>query len=475
MKTLTLFSIIIVCNVALIAQDWMPFVFGRTYYYVQYDGDEYQVETFLIDSSIYGTADEWTVFNTLLDDPWDWFFRDDLYTSLSFLINPEKPDALSVSGDIITIQGPPTEGWSFDFMPYAEVGEEWTTNGVTIKCIDMGVMDDLSVQDSFKIFQCTTIPYDTLRFILSKSHGFVQFSPFNNFDENFSGASFGPYFHLIGLKDSILLLGFQQPDFNAYFHLAPSDTLLWNSTTENYNPQYPDVTNYFEDAILSVNASHDSVQYEFIRSRFDKNGNLINSEFESTYYTRKHEGKLLANPTSWFGTIATEYGPNEIFYLTSMHLNPEKGDTITTACVDFPFAFLSGKVLSIGSDFNRSECYSTRIGLISQNEWYDNGNYSLTLIGSIIDGVADGIIEIPTATSEISLEKVNVYPNPVKDILNIPSNAESIRIFNIHGILMQSFQVSNTSIDLSDFAPGIYVLQLIDQDGNSVITRVINQ
>ena len=84
-------------------------------------------------------------------------------------------------------------------------------------------------------------------------------------------------------------------------------------------------------------------------------------------------------------------------------------------------------------------------------------------------------VEIPTSISENTLESVKVYPNPVRNMLNIDnlSTEANISIYNMAGQLVISEQaVSGTnSIDLSSLSAGLYIVRM--QDGNNVRTEKV--
>lgn len=64
---------------------------------------------------------------------------------------------------------------------------------------------------------------------------------------------------------------------------------------------------------------------------------------------------------------------------------------------------------------------------------------------------------------------IKVYPNPTSDFITIENNdAEpflSIELLDYAGKRLKSFDRSNTSVDLSDLAPGVYLLQMISAQG----------
>ena len=74
--------------------------------------------------------------------------------------------------------------------------------------------------------------------------------------------------------------------------------------------------------------------------------------------------------------------------------------------------------------------------------------------------------------------KVNTFPNPVEDLFHINSNSEILKVVitNIGGKTERVVSVNsyNTTVDFSDLAKGLYVVQIRTTSGIS-IQKVINK
>lgn len=74
----------------------------------------------------------------------------------------------------------------------------------------------------------------------------------------------------------------------------------------------------------------------------------------------------------------------------------------------------------------------------------------------------------------VSLEEndvtFNVYPNPANDMINIEAqDIELVELYDIYGRMLYSEDINdNTSIDISDFAEGIYFIKIYSEGKNSV-------
>jgi len=75
--------------------------------------------------------------------------------------------------------------------------------------------------------------------------------------------------------------------------------------------------------------------------------------------------------------------------------------------------------------------------------------------------------------------KMNVFPNPVKNILNFNSNnsLKNIEIFNFEGqkVLNHAFDLAQKSLDVSNFKSGFYSGLLTDQTGKQFSVKFIKE
>lgn len=84
-------------------------------------------------------------------------------------------------------------------------------------------------------------------------------------------------------------------------------------------------------------------------------------------------------------------------------------------------------------------------------------------------------IETRTVNTDLSvLDKINIYPNPANDILNITSaEGANIKIFNLTGQEIMNIDSSSEiqKINISNLEQGIYVVQII-KDNNTVTRKI---
>ncbi len=83
------------------------------------------------------------------------------------------------------------------------------------------------------------------------------------------------------------------------------------------------------------------------------------------------------------------------------------------------------------------------------------------------------------SVNENNLESVKIFPNPVKDMLNISGfeQAEQLSIFNAIGTQVMNIEISkdDLTIDMSDFTSGLYIITIYNTNGKISSYRLIKQ
>jgi photosystem II stability/assembly factor-like uncharacterized protein len=82
-------------------------------------------------------------------------------------------------------------------------------------------------------------------------------------------------------------------------------------------------------------------------------------------------------------------------------------------------------------------------------------------------------------SEETSSDAITVYPNPTNDaILICGENVSVIELYSVHGTCLLKKQINDQRIkyiDIYDFKPGIYYVRIIDEQGKSVINKLIKE
>ncbi|MCF8298034.1 MAG: T9SS type A sorting domain-containing protein [Saprospiraceae bacterium] len=119
---------------------------------------------------------------------------------------------------------------------------------------------------------------------------------------------------------------------------------------------------------------------------------------------------------------------------------------------------------------------SVQIRWIMTSDTASNGSIvDSTGTSKIDDIIIKGAVMINVNENIISDSKINIYPNPTTDYLNIESNTASIiTLYNIIGEEIISLNSNNfEKIDVSELNSGIYLLKIEDLTDKSVILRKI--
>ena len=90
---------------------------------------------------------------------------------------------------------------------------------------------------------------------------------------------------------------------------------------------------------------------------------------------------------------------------------------------------------------------------------------------------ATAVFMIPSIFEDVIHNNFSIYPNPATNLINISSNEsiESIDIYDLKGgiIFSQSKNKKNTSIDVSNFAKGIYVVKVVSMKNSNLQQLII--
>jgi hypothetical protein len=108
------------------------------------------------------------------------------------------------------------------------------------------------------------------------------------------------------------------------------------------------------------------------------------------------------------------------------------------------------------------------------------GDRNLTVNGSADLKYKWGVAGIWTGINNAFAGKVQIYPNPVGDVLNINSSVELSRVYitNMLGQMVGSYDMtSNTDmrIPASGMKTGLYLVTLVGKDGNKAILKLMKE
>ena len=175
--------------------------------------------------------------------------------------------------------------------------------------------------------------------------------------------------------------------------------------------------------------------------------------------------------TDWMLEIETATGVSPIIYVNGNYAN-----------------YLNSSINNYGlwiANPNESQTPPTNIGVwnewkFKQYSWWGNvsgitGDVDMNIFnGDITDfNTLIGVNTAQVMSAQMS-PKIYAYPNPVADILyikNIPGDPVKVSLISNEG-RRHLLHYQNNGIDVSNFAPGIYVLEMEFENGLSSIFRV---
>jgi uncharacterized repeat protein (TIGR01451 family) len=76
-------------------------------------------------------------------------------------------------------------------------------------------------------------------------------------------------------------------------------------------------------------------------------------------------------------------------------------------------------------------------------------------------------------TDELTINQLNIYPNPVSDYLMIQSKleVEKVRILDLNG--KEIFQSHATTFSINEITAGVYILEIITSEGKSLQKKLV--
>ena len=113
------------------------------------------------------------------------------------------------------------------------------------------------------------------------------------------------------------------------------------------------------------------------------------------------------------------------------------------------------------------------IGLYVEEAFTNEGDYCTVFYNFSLNWLIkgeDGIVNINEINNpNRDVNDIEIYPVPTNGILNVKTyNCITLNIYNIHGQLIETFQNESETmtLDISDYAKGIYFIEGIDENLN---------
>ena len=96
----------------------------------------------------------------------------------------------------------------------------------------------------------------------------------------------------------------------------------------------------------------------------------------------------------------------------------------------------------------------------------------------VVTDTGDGMIETISSSKNVRLDQIEIFPNPVSEVLNVymanQSLIEQVNILTLSGQRMISVNAGNNQVDVSQLNSGIYLVQVKTNTG-LFVTKMIKQ
>ncbi|MPS72015.1 MAG: T9SS type A sorting domain-containing protein [Chryseobacterium sp.] len=137
--------------------------------------------------------------------------------------------------------------------------------------------------------------------------------------------------------------------------------------------------------------------------------------------------------------------------------------------------------LSVGSEAGKTDIAKY---IVTTKNWYlDKTNLPSTIFWSVKSVDASKKYSDKSQEKELTVlgvadvknTTVSIYPNPVKDVLNVKSTSKinTHKVYNLAGQSVNAKLTSDSTIDFSHLEKGVYVVELQLENGKKTIQKVI--
>ena len=192
--------------------------------------------------------------------------------------------------------------------------------------------------------------------------------------------------------------------------------------------------------------------------------------------------KLISDSANAFNysSVFTQY-PDSVLQVNNLNRSYWAYETLEVYGVNECNNYHSDTVIKMTNIQIKTDSAYPTLMWTPQNLVYEYGQQTNIISNSSNNGEVDIYFHTQSCTQlgitfiTPTLDKINGYPNPVINNLTIESpHCNMIEILNIQGqtILQQQIQQGKTSIDVSKFAKGVYILKSSNNENTEVIRFV---
>lgn len=481
MKPVILFSLVFL-SANLFAQDWALFPYKQKSYYTSSSDTSVLVEYYQ-DSSRLELDESVLFFNKICPLPDLQECYDEIVSAHYIFGNPANTfffDSLILRNDTLIYYDIETSSFPFYFLPKASVGQSWSIytdyvaasyNEIIITCDSLLYSVILpGISDSVRYYSIHSTGVDAgenyiddLHFILSQNYGFMEFVDFKAAMMMYDSEYAFSLQTLVGLISGENMFGITPPQWDDYFNFNPGDIFIYK-----HHSDYIGYTDINVISIISIEHFEDSIVCYYLKD---------DSTFRTVYYKSVLQ-PLLESKINWplvdYSIPFSDYAYYENTPITiseNVEINYDLFSPDTTYLRNFHSGYykvFEGCDIYTGFEGYTSIHYNSKLGSVySERSHSDSGTDYTILIGAVVGGVAYGDLSALEIQSEIFNNSLLISPNPVRLVINIDIPLYRnihYNIYNINNQLISSGKISNNQIDISFLQPGMYLLEITDDE-----------
>jgi hypothetical protein len=137
--------------------------------------------------------------------------------------------------------------------------------------------------------------------------------------------------------------------------------------------------------------------------------------------------------------------------------------------ISFSRASLPDTTIRFSISANQNQFLLPNLADITSMNTIDPENWVINKVGTLVHDTA-----FVAGIDESNLSTLNIYPNPTNGLISISgiSGNYSLVVFDNTGKELKRIKKTST-VDLSEFSSGHYLLKVIDENGNSVVKNIV--
>ncbi|MBK6950532.1 MAG: T9SS type A sorting domain-containing protein [Crocinitomicaceae bacterium] len=377
----------------------------------------------------------------------------------------------------------------------AELSDSWvfhTTSAINATVVDKYETTLFGSLDSVKVIELSTL--DTI--IISKNHGIIRYPDFENA---------GKYFLQVGYHEGLNSFGEYLPNARTIYDFAAGDEFCYQFGYGDSGFSQEMVGGNLKFKILADNSSMDTINYQvkyYHQESHSYYGPNLENEGFPTYNTAGitfYNFKIDDNPdyvensygifsADLFGTSDQFYYPVWVFPFPNYNCSDVAGSEI--GFIDHPYSNYFGYIKRVRTFvlFEDTLCYfpidnqdqdrkfANGFGSIHYSYFCFETNQDHHMTSFVKDGdTLETLCYFPEDLASPSDEKnhLKLYPNPATNQIHLDANYQEVQFYSLTGQLILQIQNPGQTIAVGDLTNGIYIVKVIDVDGNLLTTKLI--